>query len=961
MRQKNIFISAAAFVCAAVLLVASARAQAVFTGTDPEAPAAPAVLAAPPAPVAPAVVSKPRLPTAHAAPQAVAPQSLSGSYVAFDSSGGGDTCYTPGESQTLCFRAESFTNDYEYVYNVWVRFPSDWSVTSADVQGTPVCSSGANWGSFNWSFQTSPYEVNIYHPRYQLTVDHCTAYYCFDVTPAEAGASAPVSWYWDGDGYAGTPHWPCSDDGYTPAGQNACDQAVNPQAQVPACGSEKADFLTPDNQTDAGCNGDNATYTLSITNKTGDNATFTLSYSVPSLNGTLAGPASIFVADNATETLQVTLATDLCLDDGDNVTGQIRASGNGYYDNATVTYTIDAQPEWQMVSDSAPGWAGGGYPVDGCTARNAAGDLVTYIIGDTAGSINGFNGYNHDTNSWFDPGATNTPANRWAPDWAYDADTNLCYVTGGATAPGAGNLNEAYVYDPVANAFTQLGSFTTVRDFHDSWVGTIDSVKYLCIGGGNNGGGMTSTQCYDLSQSAPGAWNAENAQMGVYPTDVWGAADGVLHAPTGDQFWSVAGAQSGSSISDQAWYFDDADNSWHSAGNTGSARYRLEGDFLGGDFYQIGGAAGSFNFTSTVARGSYNGSSWDWELLDDMNNARLDNIANVADGKLWSIDGYGSAAMDYVEYRGRECYVCCDSDNECDDGQYCNGLEFCDNGACVSPGDPCAGDNATPFCDEDNDTCVECLADGDCPDDSLFCTGAPTCINNVCGFAGDPCAGDNATPFCDEDGDTCVECLADGDCPDDSLFCTGAPICTNNVCGFAEDSCEGATPFCNEDTDTCVECLTSGDCPDDGLFCTGAPTCTANACGFAEDSCEGETSVCDEAGDRCVGCLADGDCAGTEWCRENVCVPRCELTVTHKTISAAKLFKARKVVLKVTSADPAFDIYGRIDLGPLTWNKVVFGRKKNHLKIHATVPAGMTPQTITIWVGDCYGEVVITP
>ena len=94
--------------------------------------------------------------------------------------------------------------------------------------------------------------------------------------------------------------------------------------------------------------------------------------------------------------------------------------------------------------------------------------------------------------------------------------------------------------------------------------------------------------------------------------------------------------------------------------------------------------------------------------------------------------------------------------------------------------------------------------------------------------------------------------------------------------------------------------------------------------------------------------------------RGGVCVHQCELIVTHKQISAEKLTKPRKVVLNVTSADETFDIFGRIDLGPLTWEKVQFNRKKNQLKIHAIVPAGLEPGVIPISVGDCFGEVVIT-
>ena len=162
-------------------------------------------------------------------------ESLSGSFVVFDPSVGGDTCFTPGASQTFCFRAESFTNDWEYVYNLWQRFPADWTVNNVYVQGTPYCDSGS-FGSFSWSFQTPPYEVNIAHSRYQDYTDHCVAYYCFEVTSGTGTPNALESWYWDGDGWGDPPHNPCSDDGYTPAGQNACDQATQPQASIPPCG-----------------------------------------------------------------------------------------------------------------------------------------------------------------------------------------------------------------------------------------------------------------------------------------------------------------------------------------------------------------------------------------------------------------------------------------------------------------------------------------------------------------------------------------------------------------------------------------------------------------------------------------------------------------------------------------------------------------------------------------------------
>jgi len=163
-------------------------------------------------------------PTTGVAPNAPAGngvQSLSGSTVTFAPSVGGDVCYIPGATQTFCFNAHSLTVDWEYVYNVWVKFPTDWTVTNAYVQGTPACTGGGTWGTFTWSFQTAPYEVNISHGRYQSTTDDCTAYYCFEVVAGAPQPFAAESWFWDGDGWGATPHWPCSSDCYTPAGQSA--------------------------------------------------------------------------------------------------------------------------------------------------------------------------------------------------------------------------------------------------------------------------------------------------------------------------------------------------------------------------------------------------------------------------------------------------------------------------------------------------------------------------------------------------------------------------------------------------------------------------------------------------------------------------------------------------------------------------------------------------------------------
>ncbi len=204
------------------------------------------------------------------------------------------------------------------------------------------------------------------------------------------------------------------------------------------------------------------------------------------------------------------------------------------------------------------------------------------------------------------------------------------------------------MFDPVANSFSALPSFTTARAFHGSWVGTIDGTKYLCIGGGVDASSnvWTSTQCYNLD-TLPGAWAAENATMGPYPVGKWGAAYGRLAGPGGSQFWVASGADTSFALNDTAHYFDDADNLWHAAGNTGALVYRTSGTVSGSDFYIVGGSTGGFSPTSSVWK--HSGATWG--PAPSMPHARMDLVTGAeANGSIWVVDGYGTGGANYVDY-----------------------------------------------------------------------------------------------------------------------------------------------------------------------------------------------------------------------------------------------------------------------------------------------------------------------
>ena len=462
--------------------------------------------------------------------------SLSGSNVVFDPSAGGDGCYIPDTSQTFCFKSETYTNDYEYVYNNWLKFPSDWTVSNVYVQGTPVCDSGS-WGTFSWSFLTSPYEVNVAHARYQLTTDHCVATYCVDVIPAGFADPAQMSWFFDGDGYGSLPHNPCSSDGYTPAGQNPCDEMVNPVAAVPICVLDPQVVLTPAEIETSGCHAESQFHILTLANYTGAEATFDITYN-HDFPGDFYGPDQITLADGATTDFEVVLDPHLCTANAE-YSATVTASDGTYSDQSTIHFEIfDELIEWQAIQTSpigrmdnvaaaydgkiwsiagygasadvnyynpnldswttvpasAPPWGAVSiYPRSGCQIGNEV-----FLYGDSGGMYTGLWSYNMDTNVWTSQTPSGTPppyTGIWAPSWVADTDSGICYMTGGATTAGGGNLATVYVYDTIGNAWLpELPAFTSVRDFHAAFLFTrpSDSHRLLCVAGGNNGGGMSS-------------------------------------------------------------------------------------------------------------------------------------------------------------------------------------------------------------------------------------------------------------------------------------------------------------------------------------------------------------------------------------------------------------------------------------------------------------------------------------
>ncbi len=570
-------------------------------------------------------------------------QSLSGSYVNFDPSVGGNTSYIPGVSQTLCFRSETFTTDWEYVYSNWLKFPDTWNVSNVYVEGTPVCDSGASWDTFAWSYQTSPYEVRIDHPRYQANTDHCTAYYCVEVTPQAATDPAPVSWYFDGDGWGGAPHNPCSSDGYTPAGQSTCDEALSDPAYVPFGGEGL--FFAPNEITTSGCQGEQQTHEVHLANFTGSETTVSLMY-YTEFGSRFIGPNSLTIPDATVASFSVSLHPHVCAENGE-LTSRIEAT-NGT-DTATMTIhkeVYSGQKEWQqlatnpilgmdnvLAAHAGKVWQITGYGVTGVSNYDPATDSWTvvpssappfgqnyarsgcqygnkvFMYGDTTTA--GFTGlwsYNMETNVW----TAETPAGEppsltgiWAPAWVSDPETHLCYLTGGANTPGTGTLNTVFVYDPLTNAWLPpLPPFTTPRDFHAAFVFEREVAKVLqkllCVAGGNYAvAGLASTQCYDFTA---GTWSPENFDIGPLPGALWGMGYATLEADEGSDLWFVQGVGE-TALLDESWRFNTFTGLWEDLGTVPPApTYRLSAVALDNTLYAVGGSTSGFNFSGYLRR-----------------------------------------------------------------------------------------------------------------------------------------------------------------------------------------------------------------------------------------------------------------------------------------------------------------------------------------------------------------------
>lgn len=212
------------------------------------------------------------------------------------------------------------------------------------------------------------------------------------------------------------------------------------------------------------------------------------------------------------------------------------------------------------------------------------------------------------------------------------------------------------------------------------------------------------------------------------------------------------------------------------------------------------------------------------------------------------------------------------NDGECDDGEFCNGAESCDAaaGECVGGAAQVVDDGVgctVDSCNEATDAVEHTPSDEAC-DDGAFCTGVETCdAQTDCQPGTAPSTDDGVActvDLCDEGANAVTHTPDHGAC-NNGDFCDGPEVC------HPTQGCQaGAAPALDDDihctVDACDEALdevthtpTDALC-DDGAFCNGDETCAPEAVGADSKGCAGGVAPAAPPDGDLTDCFAVGPC-----------------------------------------------------------------------------------------------------
>lgn len=249
----------------------------------------------------------------------------------------------------------------------------------------------------------------------------------------------------------------------------------------------------------------------------------------------------------------------------------------------------------------------------------------------------------------------------------------------------------------------------------------------------------------------------------------------------------------------------------------------------------------------------------------------------------------------------------------CDDAQACTSNDSCTDGACGGEAVLCddglgcsvdSCDEASGACASDMSQC-SCVVDQDCSDGNA-CNGSEICdpasklcrlgAPIVCGASGDACLSLVCVP---ETGVCVPEPVQNGTACDDASACTGTDTCQSGVCVgsdavvctalsqcHAVGVCDGSTGHCsNPEKPNNTNCS-------DGDACTATDKCQAGSCvGSGQVSCQAsdqchDAGVCNAKTGACsnpnkqdgVTCNDGSACTNGDACQSGACTPSAQVT-----------------------------------------------------------------------------------
>jgi len=262
------------------------------------------------------------------------------------------------------------------------------------------------------------------------------------------------------------------------------------------------------------------------------------------------------------------------------------------YDPGSDQWTMGAQEPWPYI----------GYPMGAALGLDDQGHACITLFPDTASGNTQLHRYDIGADTWSTVSVPDgfPTYGQWASrivSLLTLTGENVCYISGGATTPGTGNLKTLWRYHPDTNTIENLGEFThsaTGFDFHATWyVPWVGTQGAIAVAGGidANGTALNTTQCYDIASAT---FNAVNADLGALPTSIWACASMQSVSGSTTQLWYVSGMGGWGSIF--SFYYSTADHKWHFGPMVSQYAYRLGGASDGQLLHIVGGAISGFDY-----------------------------------------------------------------------------------------------------------------------------------------------------------------------------------------------------------------------------------------------------------------------------------------------------------------------------------------------------------------------------